>query len=179
MRTAGLSWLVLAGISVLSATTIIPVSVEQLTHESSYVVEATAQQSWAQWNPQHTLIFTYTRFQISRSLKGHAPDMVLVKQIGGSVGGYTQKVAGIRHWHPGERAVLFLQPSKSADGTLEVSGLMQGNFLIRRSGAQTLVSNGVPGVSRYVAGAEGIGVYRGTGMTLQELETRVQKVVQP
>lgn len=179
MKTAWLGLLVLAAISFLSATTIVPVSVEQLARESNYIIEGKALQSWAQWNPQHSLIFTYTRFQVAHSLKGQVPETVVVKQIGGSAGGYTQKVAGIRHWRTGDRAVLFLQSSKAGDGTLEVTGLMQGNFMVRHSAGETLVSNGVPGVSKYVAGSEGIGVYRGTAMTLQELEGRVQKAVQP
>ena len=59
--------------ALLSATTIVPVSVERLTRESSHIVEARASQSWSQWNSQHSLIFTYTRFQVARTLKGQAP----------------------------------------------------------------------------------------------------------
>src|ERR1700674_5765152 len=103
----------------LTATTIVPVSVERLTGESSHVVEGQASQSWSQWNPQHSLIFTYTRFQVARTLKGQAPATIVVKQPGGSAEGYTQKIAGVRHWRAGDQAVLFLRPSQDMDGTLE------------------------------------------------------------
>ncbi len=84
----------------------------------------------------------------------------MVRQIGGTVEGITQKVAGVRHWSPGEDAVLFLQPSPAADGTLVVTGLMQGNFLMRRTRAgHTYVS-------------------RGNIMRLEELESRIQKAVE-
>src|SRR5258705_4218168 len=96
----------------LSATTIVPVSVERLTRQSTHIVEAQASQSWSQWNPQHSLIFTYTQFQVARALKGQAPAMIVVKQPGGSAEGYTQKVAGVRHWRTGDQAVLFLRPSQ-------------------------------------------------------------------
>src|SRR6478752_6176987 len=119
--------------ALLSATTIVPVSVERLARESSHIVEAQASQSWSQWNPQHSLIFTYTRFQVARDLKGQAPTTIVVKQPGGSAEGYTQKVAGVRHWRSGDQAVLFLRPSQEMDGTLEITGLMQGNFLIYNS----------------------------------------------
>lgn len=161
-----------------SATMVIPMSVEKLTQESNYVVEGTALQQWAKWNPQHSLIFTYTRFQVSRTLKGNPPQTIVVKQIGGSAEGYTQTVSGVRHWQPGEQAVLFLYPSKSLDGTLEVTGLMQGNFLYESStSGQTIVSNGVPQVSTLQAGTGQIGAYHGGALRLPDLEQRVRKAV--
>ncbi|PYV94496.1 MAG: hypothetical protein DMG89_25075 [Acidobacteria bacterium] len=97
--------LVIAFASLISATTVIPASVEKLTRDSSHVVEAVAAESWSRWNPQHNFIYTYTRFQVTASLKGTPPSNLIVKQLGGSDEGYTQKVAGVRGWGPGERAV--------------------------------------------------------------------------
>jgi hypothetical protein len=166
--------------ALLSATTIVPVSVERLTQESSHVVEAQASQSWSQWNPQHSLIFTYTKFQVERTLKGQAPATIVVKQPGGSAEGYTQKVAGVRHWRTGDQAVLFLRPSQEMDGTLEVTGLMQGNFLIHKSDTgENMVINGVPDVSSYQASSNAVTQYRGSGMRLDQLETRIQKAIRP
>ena len=160
----------------ISATTIVPTSVEELTGNSSHVVEALAAESWARWDSQHRFIYTYTRFQISASLKGNPPSDVVVKQLGGSAEGYTQKVAGVRGWAPGERAVLFLRPSMEKDGSFEVTGLMQGNFRIRASSTgETLVSNGVQGVSSYQASSGGITKFRGNQMRLEELESRVRR----
>ena len=164
----------------LSATTIVPVSVERLTRESSHIVEGQASESWSQWNPQHSLIFTYTRFQVARALKGQAPVTIVVKQPGGSAEGYTQKIAGVRHWKAGDQAVLFLRPSQEMDGSLEVTGLMQGNFLVHKSDTgEIIVSNGVPDVSAYQASSNAVTQYRGSGMRLDELESRIRKVAQP
>jgi hypothetical protein len=166
--------------ALLSATTIVPVSVERLARESSHIVEGQAAESWSQWNPQHSLIFTYTRFQVARALKGQAPVTIVVKQPGGSAEGYTQKVAGVRHWRTGDQAVLFLRPSQEVDGTLEITGLMQGNFLMHKSDAgEIMVSNGVLDVSAYQASSNAVTQYRGSGMRLDELESRIRKVVQP
>jgi hypothetical protein len=165
--------------TLLPATTIVPVSVERLTRESTHIVEAQASQSWSQWNPQHSLIFTYTRFQVARALKGQAPTTIVVKQPGGSAEGYTQKVAGVRHWRSGDQAVLFLRPSQELDGTLEVTGLMQGNFIVHKNGTgETMVSNGVPDVSTYQASSNAVTQYRGSGMRLDELESRIRKATQ-
>jgi hypothetical protein len=160
-----------------SATTIIPVSVERLTNESSHVVEARIVSSDSRWNPQHTLIFTYTKVEVVKTLKGGSQSSLVVKQIGGSAEGYTQKVAGVRYAKPGEQSVLFLRPSAQQDGTFEITGLMQGNFAVQKSASgERLVSNGVPGISTYQQGSTG--EYTGTHMQLQELETRVLKAAQ-
>ena len=164
--------------TIASATTIIPVSVERLTNESTHVVEGRVISTESRWNPQHTLIFTYTKFQATKTLKGSSQTSFTVKQIGGSAEGYTQKVAGVRYGKAGEQSVLFLRPSATQDGTFEITGLMQGNFSIRKDATgESLVSNGVPGVSAYQQGVAG--EFTGTHMKLGELETRVQKAVQP
>jgi hypothetical protein len=62
---------------------------------------------------------------------------------------------------------------------LVVTGLMQGNFLIRRTSAgQTFVSNGMPEAFEYQAGASAVSSYRGNTMRLEQLESRVQKAVE-
>jgi hypothetical protein len=178
-RTAmfGLFLIVVSGL--VSATTIIPLSVEQLAGKSSQVLRGHATQSWTAWNPQHTLIYTYTKFQITKSLKGAPEQMVTVKQIGGRVGNTVQKVAGVRHFTPGEEDVLFLQPSKDHDGTMIVTGLTQGNFQLRRvDTGKVVASNGVPEVSSLEVGTGAISNYRGSAMTVDELESRIRKVVQ-
>jgi hypothetical protein len=170
--------LLLAVSGLLFATTVIPLGIESLTRMSTHVVEGKAVSSTSQWNAEHTFIFTYTQFEVQKTLKGQAPNTVTVRQIGGTVEGITQKVAGVRHWRPGEEAVLFLQPSSMPDGALVVTGLMQGNFLMRRTLAgQTYVSNGMPDAFEYKAAAGEVTSYRGNTMRLEELESRIQKVV--
>ena len=179
MKTSHLAICFFLLTALLPATTVVPVSVEQLAHESSHIVEGRALESWSQWNPQHTLIFTYTRFQVTRALKGQPPSTLVVKQLGGEAGGYIQKIPGVRQWRTGEQAVLFLQPSLSQDGTLQVTGLMQGNFAVRTTPAgEIMVSNGVSGVSAYKVGGREVTPYQGNTMRLQDLEARIQKSVQ-
>jgi hypothetical protein len=169
---------VLALPCLLLATTVTPVSVEELTRNSSHIVEALAAESWARWNPQHTFIYTYTRFQVSASLKGNSPSTLIVKQLGGSAEGYTQKIAGVHAWRSGEKAVLFLRPSIDVDGSFEITGLMQGNFVIHTlSTGEAVVSNGLPASSRQ-ASPNKAGAFRGSTMRLQELESRVRQAVE-
>jgi len=161
------------------ATTVLPMSIESLTGASSHVVEGVSMQTWSQWNPPHTMILTYTKFQVQRTLKGQAPPMLIVKQLGGRVGAVIQKVAGVRHLQPGEQAVLFLRPSDENDGTLVITGLMQGNFSVSIAQNGTLmVSNGMPDVSAYSISTGQITSYQGNRLRLSALETRVQKAAQ-
>jgi hypothetical protein len=163
----------IACVSVAGATTIIPMSVEELTRAASHVVEAHALRSWTSWNAQHTLIYTYTTFQVSRTLKGQAADTLTVKQVGGTADGYTQKVSGVRQFQEGEDALLFLRSSVAGDGTLVVVGLMQGNFRMARSDSgETLVSNGISGAHQYDHGR--VETFTGTSMRLEAVEARVR-----
>jgi hypothetical protein len=161
------------------ATTVVPMSIERLTAESSHVVEGVPLQTWSQWNPQHTIILTYTTFQVQRTLKGQAPPMVIVKQLGGRVGSMVQKVVGVRHLQPGEQAVLFLRPGDLNDGTLVITGLMQGNFSVRFAQDGTLVAtNGMPEVHAYSVSTGQVTSYQGNRVRLDELEARVHKAAQ-
>jgi len=178
-RAAILIFCLILASCLASATTIIPLSVEELAGKSTNIFRGNAAETWTAWNPQHTLIYTYTRFQVTKSLKGQAQQTVTIKQIGGRVANTVQKVAGVRHFTPGEQDLLFLQPSKDNDGTFIVTGLMQGNFLVRRAASgQMLVSNGVPEVSKLEVNSGVISGYRGSAMTVDQLESRIRKAVQ-
>lgn len=181
MKKNNICFLLCALITVCTsfATTVIPLSVENLTAISSHVVEGRAISSWTQWNATHTVIFTYTKFQVQRTLKGEAAATMVVRQLGGTLDGTTEKVAGVRQWKIGEQALLFLRPGEIRDGSLVVTGLMQGNFLIYRGPTgENLVSNGAPNVSAYRASTTPITTYSGSAMRLQEMEGRIQKAVQ-
>jgi hypothetical protein len=155
-------------------------SMEDLTRAASHVVEGRALNSWSAWNAQHTLIYTYTTFRVARRLKGGAVTTITVKQLGGSAEGYTQKVAGVRHFQSGEDTLLFLRPSVAADGTLVVVGLMQGNFrMAHAAGGEVVVSNGVYGAASLNRKNGAISTFTGMPMTLREAESRVRKAVTP
>lgn len=163
--------------AVSAATTIVPMSVEELAHAASDIVEGHAGRSWSAWNPQHNLIYTYTEFQITRTLKGSAPQTVIVKQLGGTAEGYTQKVSGVRQFQQGEEALLFLRPSVTADRTMVVVGLMQGNFRVARSGSgEAMASNGVSGAESFDRGR--VKTFTGDTMRLGDIEARVTRSLQ-
>ena len=165
-----------------AATSVIPISLQQLTQRASTVVEARAQNSWSQWNPQHTLIFTYTRFAVMKALKGETPQTIVVRQMGGKVGTLRQTVAGVRSWRPGEESMLFLRPSAEGNGVMAIVGLMQGDFRITRTATGVTASNGVPqsrqyDVKQYQRGSATPEIYTGEAMPLRQLESQVAGMV--
>ena len=159
----------------VSATTVKPLTIEELTASAVLVVEGQATETWSTWNTQHSLIYTFTRIHVTKTLKGTSADTVLVKQVGGTANGYTQRVAGVNPMRPGDVSVLFLRPSAAKDGTMVVVGLMQGNFRIEREAntGSTVVNNGVSDVHQTTT--QGVTQYRGAKMTLRQLEALVQK----
>ena len=159
------------------ATTVVARSVEELAERSSHVVVGRAVRTWSQWNADQRVVFTYTKFAVERSLKGSAPNTVTVKQLGGHANGVIQKVAGARQLHAGEAAVLFLRPSAQHDGTMAVTSLMQGHFRMKkRDDGEIVVSNGISGASQLNPAEGTVSNYKGSEMTLRQLEERVRKV---
>ncbi|HMK29552.1 MAG TPA: hypothetical protein VK473_07710, partial [Terriglobales bacterium] len=119
--------------------------------------------------------YTYTQVQVTQNLKGSS-QTITVKQLGGTVGGVTQKVAGVRQFQTGERALLFLRLSDAGDGTRVVVGLMQGNFRIARSSTGEMVAgNGVSGVHSLQQGK--VEHFAGSSMRLADLESMVRGAV--
>jgi hypothetical protein len=158
-------------------TTVIPMSVEEMTQSASHIVEVQAISSRAAWNEQHTLIYTYTTFKITRALKGDASTTLIVKQLGGSAEGYTQKVSGVHHAQAGEEALLFLRPSAAGDGTYAIVGLIQGHFrMLRDRAGQVMVSNGIASAETVERGGA-VHEFTGSPMTLSTAEARIRRAL--
>jgi hypothetical protein len=158
------------------ATTVRPVSLEHMAARASLVAEGRAVSSHAQWNASHSMIVTYTRFRISRVLKGGAAQEVTIRQPGGSVGMYRDVVYGVRYLKPGDEAALLLKASGDTDGSMIVVGLMQGMFRIEReSSGAAFVSNRASNVQA-ADGAAATASFHGTRIPLSEFEQRVAQV---
>lgn len=174
LLSAFLSLLVV--LTAANATSIRPLAVEELVANATDIVEGRAVASWTEWNADHTLIFTYTRFEVSKTLKGSAGPAITIKQLGGSDGVLTQKVSGVRHFSSGETALLFLAPADRADARFVV-GLMQGNFRTQRAASgEWLASNGLP-AAYVMRGQQVANAGSATTVRLADLESRIRKAV--
>jgi len=161
----------------LCATSVIPMSVEQLTVSSSEVVRARALSSQSSWDGEHAHIYTFTRFQSLETLKGSASSEIVVRQMGGRVGNIEQRVSGVRRWNAGDESVLFLRPSEVGQGVMAVVGLFQGNFSVKRTAvAEPLATNGVLDAMQYDPATRASTHFRAAEISLRELRERVARV---
>jgi hypothetical protein len=157
-----------------AATTIRPMTIEEMAAGASHVVEGQAINVWSAWNTDHSEIMTYTRFNVMKSLKGNASGQIVVAQLGGTVEGRTVRVAGIRHFQVGETALLFLRRGDEPN-TMSLDA-MQGNFRVEKDATgQMVASNGLPGMS--VLRGSQVVTFTGTPVPLTALESRIRKVV--
>ncbi len=157
------------------ATTVVPMNVDELSAASTQVLVGRAGESWSAWDSAHHTIYTYTRFNVSQTLKGQAAQTVTLKQMGGSSGGTRLVVHGIRYFQPGEKAVVFVHASEAGDGTMVITGLMQGNFQVRNVNGTEMASNGVRGVERLDERSHVVSEYVGTQIPLRDLAARVRR----
>jgi hypothetical protein len=161
----------------LCATTVVPMSVEQLATSSTEIVRARAITSQSSWDAEHSHIYTFTSFESLENLKGAGSSQVVVRQMGGRVGNIEQRVAGVRRWQAGDESVLFLRPSEVGGGVMAVVGLFQGNFAVKRNMlSEPVVMNGVPDAMQYDPASHASSHFRSAQITLSELRQRVARV---
>jgi hypothetical protein len=129
----GIFLIVLAGwmvaISPARATTMVSMSLEQLTQASSDIVQGTVVNQVSGWNSAHTQIFTVTTVAVSQRFKGNAGSTLEIQQLGGTVGNRRVYVPGDISLQPQQTYVLFLEPVP-ASTRYRVVGMTQGAYRI-------------------------------------------------
>jgi hypothetical protein len=125
------AFLVILSAMPLSAAQFIEQSFDQVAREAEYVVRGQVVNTWAAWNDAHDVIYTYATVRVSRYFGEIAgPDTLVVREVGGTVDGYTMDAVGFPAIRRGEQVVLFL--SKWADsGDLRIHAYNQGKYLVR------------------------------------------------
>lgn len=125
--------LVMLATSAARATTMVSMSMNQLTQASSDIVRARVVNQVSEWNAARTQIVTITTFAVLQILKGNAPSTVQVRQLGGRVGNMTAFIPGDVTFRPQTEYVLFLEPTHSSD--YDVVGMSQGAYPVYEDAA--------------------------------------------
>jgi hypothetical protein len=120
--------LLLATSSTAAATTLLRMSLAQMSQTAKLIVRARCVESAAAWDAGE--IWTFTSFDVDEAWKSSAPARITVRLLGGRVGNLTSNVSGIPRFRAGEEVVLFLDPTPRGDFT--VVSWEQGTFRIRR-----------------------------------------------
>jgi hypothetical protein len=128
----------------LSASQFIDMPFDQVAREATLVVRGQVVDTWSAWDASHEVIYTYATVRVSRYFSEiTGPDTLMVREVGGTVDGYTQEAVGFPALRRSENVVLFL--SQWEDGAdYRIHAFNQGKYLVReRGGFEVLVSDPV------------------------------------
>jgi hypothetical protein len=128
----------------LSASQFIDMPFDRVAREATYVVRGTIGTTWSAWDSAHEVIYTYATINVSRYFGDtRGPATLMVREVGGTVDGYTQEAIGFPAIRDGEDVVLMLSKwDDSAD--MRIHAFNQGKYLVRnRGGVEVLISDPV------------------------------------
>lgn len=113
---------------------------DQVARQSQYVVRGTLGTVTSQWDDAHEVIYSYATIRVKHYFGETAgPDVLVVREVGGTVDGYTQEAIGFPALREGEDVVLFLsQWDDSSDFRIE--SYNQGKLLVRHRGEQEILT---------------------------------------
>jgi hypothetical protein len=126
----------------LSASQFIQMPFDDVAREASLIVRGTIDETWSQWDSNREVIYTYATVRVTRYFgEATGPDTIIVREVGGTVDGYTQEAIGFPAIRRGEKVVLLLsQWEDSSD--YRIHAFNQGKYLVReRAGVEILVSD--------------------------------------
>jgi len=123
-----------------SATLSVAASTVDLARASSAIAIVTPIEQHSEW--QGRRIVTVQRLRVDSLIQGEMLEReILVRSLGGAVGGVTQITEGEPEFALGQASLVFLRPA--ADQSLRVAGRGQGQFAIHAddAGRSTLYRN--------------------------------------
>jgi len=123
--------MLIAGAMAAPATTLLHMSLEQLSRTAKVIVRAQCAGSASAWDRGE--IWTMTTFRVEEIWRGSIDGAQFqVRLIGGRAGNLTSSVSGVPRFRRGEDVVLFLE--RTGRGDFTVVSWEQGTFRIGRGG---------------------------------------------
>ena len=169
-----IAFLLIVSAMPLSASQFIDQAFDDVAREAKFIVRGSVIDTWSAWNDDHDVIFTYATVRVSRYFgERTGPDTLLVREVGGTVAGYTQEAIGFPAIRRAEQVVLLLTGwGNSTD--LPILSVNQGKYLVRQRGDfEVLVSDPVTqgeerlapaGPRQMATEAEGLSIEEFAGM---------------
>ncbi len=113
------------------------ISLESLTRTSEEVVRGKVVEVVSRWSDDQEAIFTYAIIEVSRGIRGGLSqgERIVVKEVGGEVGGYGMAAIGFPSFTVGDDLVMFLTRWDD-DGNFRVQGYGQGFYRVQMKGAK-------------------------------------------
>jgi hypothetical protein len=115
----------------LSAAQFVHQDFDAIVRDADYVVRGSVINTWSAWNDSHDVIYTYATVRVQRYFGEIAgPDTLVVREVGGTVDGYTQEAIGFPAIRRGEQVVLLLSKWEGSED-LRIHAYNQGKYLVR------------------------------------------------
>ena len=130
LRSALIAFFCFLFITNAQATTVIPLSFEQLVNESAAVVYGRVIDVRSQWTDDRRFIESVVSVEIIKGMKGGANDTIAFTVPGGQVGRYTNIIPGAPVFAPGDAAVFFL--TARGPRLPVTTGFTQGVYRVQR-----------------------------------------------
>lgn len=134
IRSAAIAFVIaqVLGAAPAHATTFAPLTLEQLTDGSLYVVEGRVLEVWTELDPERMVVWTRARVEVTRTHKGpDSPEELVIDSMGGTYGDYEVRVPGMAVFSPDEEIFVFLD--RLGDGRLVPAQKFLGKYTIRRA----------------------------------------------
>ncbi len=116
----------------LQAALIPAFSLEDLSTQSSVIVEGVVTSSAPGWDAKHTFVWTHYQVQVQDWIRGPGGRSVEVSEPGGTMDGDTYQGSGTVQYAIGEHVLLFLY--KTPIGFMRATGAGQGKLTITPQG---------------------------------------------
>jgi hypothetical protein len=128
----------------LSASQFVRLPFDDVARQATYVVRGTLGQTWSAWDDAHEVIYTYSTVRVQRYFGETAgPDTLVVREVGGTVEGYTQEAIGFPALREGEDVVLMLSQWEGSPD-FRIHAFNQGKYLVKnRGGLEVLTEDPV------------------------------------
>ena len=128
----------------MSASQFIELPFDQVARESRLIVRGHVESTWTAWDESREVIYTYAQVRVGRFLgEATGPDVIVVREVGGTVDGYTQEAIGFPMLREHEQVVLFLSNWEDSSD-YRIHAFNQGKFLVRnRAGVEVAVPDPV------------------------------------
>jgi hypothetical protein len=138
-RSVVLIGLILALALPLSASQFMQLPFDEVATQSKYIVRGHVEQTWSAWDDAHEVIYTYASVRVSRYFgETTGPDVLVVREVGGTVDGYTQEAIGFPAIRKGEQVVLMLSQWDDSP-ELRIHAYNQGKYLVKGNAAMEVL----------------------------------------
>lgn len=146
-RKSGIAFLLIGSLTCLPAKAVASlfesVSDGQLVCEATDVVHGQVAAAHSAWDEERGAIWTTATVRIDEAIRGNQARgaTVTVKEIGGTVDGYTIQAEGFPSFQQGEEVVLLLKPWEDEPSVYRVWGYGRGKFVVSRRDGRAAVAS--------------------------------------